>query len=45
MPYAGHLPPTMSEKVPSWSTIETNAYNIVMLDEPERLANTLMKVA
>ncbi len=30
---------------PSWNTLETNAYHIVMLDEPEWLADTLMKVA
>jgi len=30
---------------PSWKTIETNAYHTVMLDEPEWLADTLMKVA
>ena len=30
---------------PSWTTFETNAYHIVMLDEPEWLADTLMKVA
>jgi pimeloyl-ACP methyl ester carboxylesterase len=29
----------------SWSTFEVNAYHIVMLDEPEWLADTLMKVA
>jgi pimeloyl-ACP methyl ester carboxylesterase len=30
---------------PSWNTFETNAYHIVMLDEPEWLADTLMKVS
>ena len=30
---------------PSWNTLETNAYHIVMLDEPEWLADTLIKVA
>ena len=30
---------------PSWITLETNAYHIVMLDEPEWLADTLIKVA
>ena len=30
---------------PSWNTFETNAYHIVMLDEPEWLADTVMKVA
>ena len=30
---------------PSWNTFETNAYHIVMLDEPEWLADTLLKVA
>jgi pimeloyl-ACP methyl ester carboxylesterase len=30
---------------PSWTTFETNAYHIVMLDEPEWLADTLMKAA
>jgi hypothetical protein len=30
---------------PPWNTFETNAYHIVMLDEPEWLADTLMKVA
>jgi hypothetical protein len=30
---------------PSWTTFETNAYHIVMLDAPEWLADTLMKVA
>jgi pimeloyl-ACP methyl ester carboxylesterase len=29
----------------SWNTIETNAYHIVMLDEPDWLADFLMKVA
>ena len=28
---------------PSWKTIETNAYHVVMLDEPEWLTDTLMK--
>lgn len=30
---------------PSWTTFETNAYHIVMLDEPEWLADIVMKVA
>ncbi len=30
---------------PSWNTLETNAHHIVMLDEPEWLADTLKKVA
>ena len=30
---------------PAWNTFEINAYHIVMLDEPEWLADTLMKVA
>jgi hypothetical protein len=30
---------------PSWNTLDTNAYHIVMLDEPKWLADTLMKVA
>jgi pimeloyl-ACP methyl ester carboxylesterase len=30
---------------PSWTTFETIAYHIVMLDKPEWLADTLMKVA
>lgn len=29
----------------SWNTIETNSYHIVMLDEPQRLAETLMTAA